>query len=156
MKDVKMKKILIIVITILLIVSVGFNIYFLINIDIVSNQSCIEGKYEGGRTYYNYNDDTEYVRPEDSFLDFSFMNTKNTLIFYKNGIMTYNDFKGTYTYSPKMKTVTFSFERNNYEETYTFEVSDDLKTLNSSNKDSNIGMTNGEPDPYYIEEYVLQ
>ncbi len=155
-----MKKIFIVVLIILLIVSVGFNIYFLINRETASNQSYLEGKYEGGRTYYNYSDDTEYVNnPEDSFLKtgtLGFYNTKNTLIFYKNGIMTYNDFKGTYTYSPKMKTVTFSFERNNYEETYTFEVSDDLKTISVTNKGSDTGMTNGEPNPYYIEEYILQ
>ena len=149
-----MKKIFTIVL-ILLIISIGFNIYFLITIkENTISQSYLEGKYEGGKTYYNYSDDKEYVRPENSF-DVSYMKTNNTLIFYRNGTMTYNDFMGTYTYSSEMQIVTFSFERNNYEETYTFEVSDDLKTLKRSNKNSNRGTTNGEPNPYYIEEYIL-
>lgn len=150
-----MKKILIIVL-ILLLISVGINIYFLIiNKEKLISQSYLEGKYEGGRTYYNYSDDKEYIIPKDSF-DFEYMKTNNTLIFYKDGIMTYNSFKGTYTYSPKMKNVTFSFKRNDYEETYTFEVSDDLKILRITNKDSNTGKTNGEYNPYYIEEYLLK
>lgn len=149
-----MKKIFTIVL-ILLIISIGFNIYFLITIkENTISQSYLEGKYEGGKTYYNYSDDKEYVRPENSF-DVSYMKTNNTLIFYRNGTMTYNNFMGTYTYSSEMQIVTFSFERNNYEETYTFEVSDDLKTLKRTNKNSNTGTTNGEPNPYYIEEYIL-
>lgn len=140
---------------ILLIISIGFNIYFLISTtENEYNQSYLEGKYEGGKTYYNYSDDKEYVIQEDS-PNFNYMKTNNILIFYTNGTMTYNDFKGTYTYSKKLKTVTFSFERNNNEETYTFEVSDDLKTLKRTNRSSNTGSTNGEPNPYYIEEYVL-
>ena len=149
-----MKKIFTIVL-ILLIISIGFNIYFLITInENTISQSYLEGKYEGGKTYYNYSDDKEYVRPENSF-DVSYMKTNNTLIFYRNGTMTYNNFMGTYTYSSEMQIVTFSFERNNYEETYTFEVSDDLKTLKRTNKNINTGTTNGEPNPYYIEEYIL-
>ncbi len=149
-----MKKIFTIVL-ILLIISIGFNIYFLITIkENTISQSYLEGKYEGGKTYYNYSDDKEYVRSENSF-DVSYMKTNNTLRFYRNGTMTYNNFMGTYTYSSEMQIVTFSFERNNYEETYTFEVSDDLKTLKRTNKNSNTGTTNGEPNPYYIEEYIL-
>ena len=149
-----MKKIFTIVL-ILLIISIGFNIYFLITIkENTISQSYLEGKYEGGKTYYNYSDDKEYVRSEHSF-DVSYMKTNNTLRFYRNGTMTYNNFMGTYTYSSEMQIVTFSFERNNYEETYTFEVSDDLKTLKRTNKNSNTGTTNGEPNPYYIEEYIL-
>ena len=149
-----MKKIFTIVL-ILLIISIGFNIYFLITIkENTISQSYLEGKYEGGKTYYNYSDDKEYVRSENSF-DVSYMKTNNTLRFYRNGTMTYNNFMGTYTYSSEMQIVAFSFERNNYEETYTFEVSDDLKTLKRTNKNSNTGTTNGEPNPYYIEEYIL-
>lgn len=142
-----------IMILILLVISVSFNIYFLvINKEKQVAQSYLEGKYEGGRTYYNYSDDKEYVTPEDS-LDWGYMKTSNTLIFYKNGTMTYNNFSGTYSYSPKMKTITFSFERNNCEETYNFEVSDDLKILKNTNKVNNTGITNG---AYYIEEYLLK
>ena len=150
-----MKKSLIIVL-IMLTISVFFNIYlFMIYRANITNQSYLEGIYEGGRTYYNYSDDKKYIIPENSF-DFSYMGTNNTLIFYKDGKMTYNNFRGAYTFSPKMKTVTFSFERNNYEETYTFEVSDDLKILKTTNKDNNTGTTNGERNPYYIEEYILK
>lgn len=150
-----MKKSLIIVL-IILTISVFFNIYlFMIYRANITNQSYLEGIYEGGRTYYNYSDDKKYIIPENSF-DFSYMGTNNTLIFYKDGTMTYNNFRGTYTFSPKMKTVTFSFERNNYEETYTFEVSDDLKILKTTNKYNNTGTTNGERNPYYIEEYILK
>ena len=149
-----MKKIFTIVL-ILLIISIGFNIYFLITInENTISQSYLEGKYEGGKTYYNYSDDKEYVRPENSF-DVSYMKTNNTLIFYRNGTMTYNNFMGTYTYSSEMQILTFSFERNNYEETYTFEVSDDLKTLKRTNNNINTGTNNGEPNPYYIEVYIL-
>ncbi len=145
-----------IMILILLVISVSFNIYFLIiNKEKQVAQSYLEGKYEGGRTYYNYSDDKEYVTPENSW-DLGYMKTSNTLIFYKNGTMTYNNFSGTYSYSPKMKTITFSFERNNREETYNFEVSDDLKILKNTNKGNNTGMTNGEKNPYYIEEYLLK
>lgn len=70
--------------------------------------------------------------------------------------MTYNNFRGTYTFSHKMNTVTFSFMRNNYEETYTFEVGNDLKILKATNKNDNTGTTNGERSPYYIEEYILK
>ena len=149
-----MKKIIIILL-IFLIISVGLNIYFIIINRVNMTQSYLEGKYEGGKTYYNYNDDKEYIRPEDSF-DFSYIKTNNTLTFYKNGTMTYNNFRGTYTFSPKMHTVTFSFMRNDYEETYTFEVSNDLKILKATNKNDNTGTTNGERNPYYIEEYILK
>ena len=149
-----MKKIIIILL-IFLIISVGLNIYFIIINRVNMTKSNLEGKYEGGKTYYNYNDDKEYIRPEDSF-DFSYIKTNNTLTFYKNGTMTYNNFRGTYTFSPKMHTVTFSFMRNNYEETYTFEVSNDLKILKATNKNDNTGTTNGERNPYYIEEYILK
>lgn len=84
------------------------------------------------------------------------MPTKNTLIFYKDGTMTYNSFRGTYTYSSKMKSLTFSFYRNNYEETYNFEVSNDLKKLTNTDKGKNQSTTNGELNPYYIEEYELK
>ncbi len=155
-----MKKSLLIILVILLVVSIGINIYFLVTRETANNQSYLEGKYEGGITYYNYSDDSEYVNnPDKAFLEtgsLGFYNTKNTLIFYKNGVMTYNNFRGTYTYSPKIKTVTFSFTRNNYVETYTFEVSDDLKTISTTNKGKSKSKTNGELDPYYIEKYVLQ
>lgn len=151
-----MKRNFIIILLTLLIVSVSVNIYFvIINRQNIINKTYLEGKYEGGQTYYNYSDDKEYVKPENSF-DISYIKTNNTLIFYKDGTMTYNNFRGTYTYSSKMKTLTFSFERNNYEETYTFEVSDDLKTLKRTNKDKDISTTNGERNPYYIEEYTLK
>ena len=99
--------------------------------------------------------DTEYITPKDSF-DFSYLPTKNTLIFYKDGTMTYNSFRGTYTYSSKMKSLTFSFYRNNYEETYNFEVSNDLKKLTNTDKGKNQSTTNGELNQYYIEEYELK
>ena len=52
-----MKKSLIVVL-ILLTISVVFNIYlFMINRENITNQSYLEGIYEGGRTYYNYSDD---------------------------------------------------------------------------------------------------
>lgn len=146
--------IIFIIMLILLIISISFNL-ILINKENLFGKSYLEGKYEGGRTYYNYNDDTEYVIPEDSF-NLSYMKTNNTLVFYKDGTMTYNNLKGTYTYSPKMKSVTFSFIRNNYEETYTFEVSNDLKILKNTNKGKDTGTTNGQPNPYYIEEYILK
>ena len=141
-----------IMLLILLVISVGFNIYFLVINQ--EKQSYLEGKYEGGRTYYNYSDDKEYV-PKD-YWDLGYGKTSNTLIFYKNGTMTYNNFAGTYSYSPKIKIITFSFRRNNQEETYTFEVSDDLKILKSTNKDDNTGLINGEKLPYFIEEYLLK
>ena len=149
-----MKKILVALISIALTISISFNIYFVIT-NTKSNQSFLEGEYIGGKKYYNYSDDTEYITPKDSF-DFSYLPTKNTLIFYKDGTMTYNPFRGTYTYSSKMKSLTFSFYRNNYEETYNFEVSNDLKKLTNTDKGKNQSTTNGELNPYYIEEYELK
>ena len=48
-----MKKIIIILL-IFLIISVGLNIYFIIINRVNMTQSYLEGKYEGGKTYYNY------------------------------------------------------------------------------------------------------
>ena len=70
--------------------------------------------------------------------------------------MTYNSFRGTYTYSSNMKSLTFSFYRNNYEETYNFEVSNDLKKLTNTDKVKNLRTTNGEHNPNYIEEFELK
>lgn len=146
--------IIFIIVFILLIISILFNILLIANENLFG-KSYLEGKYEGGRTYYNYNDDTEYVITKD-LSDLIYMKTNNTLVFYKDGTMAYNNLRGTYTNSPKMKTVTFSFIRNNYEETYTFEVSNDLKILKTSNKGKDTGKTNGQANPYYIEKYVLK
>ncbi|MBR6034299.1 MAG: permease-like cell division protein FtsX [Clostridia bacterium] len=51
------------------------------------------------------------------------------VLFYIDGTMVYHGFRGTYTYSSKMKTVSFSFSRNNREETYTSIVDENNKTL---------------------------
>ena len=77
-----MKKILVALILIALIISISFNIYFIIT-NTKSTQSFLEGEYLGGKKYYNYSDDSEYIRPKDS-LDISYLPTNNTLIFYKD------------------------------------------------------------------------
>ena len=62
---------------------------------------------------------------EKNYLEGNYSN----VLFYMDGTMVYNGIKGSYTYSSKMKTVSFSFYRNNREETYTSRVDKSNKTL---------------------------